>query len=180
MSARKKTGKLSSAKPSPSSLNTPLLEENLSEKLKSNEEASKSIQIFPSDTPSTLIEHLPKSSTNGSRASVLRDAAASDLHELKPTVTFADQMYRSGNPISISDLLSKIPKGMGGIRQLKLGGIEAIPVISGEDVKVHILSICNSHILHRLKLKGCCRRRSARQDFQASPSSSRAPPTQRS
>jgi hypothetical protein len=141
MSARKKAGK-SSGKAAPSSLKTPLLDVDSFDQEK--EDTYKSSQTVPTDTPSTILENVIKNSTqdNGalsSRTNALCDAAASDLYEHKPTVTFADQNFPSGKKISIPALLAKIPKGKGGTRQLKSGGIEAIPVISGEDVKVVFL-----------------------------------------
>ena len=135
MSSRKTKGK----GPASASLKTPLLDElPASSQQISGGEARHITQSVPSDTPSTLIESSSKTeSVDRSVARGLRDSQASDLNDHKPTVTFADDKNQFEGHICIPALLSKIPRCKGGVKQLKCGGVEAIPVISGEDVKVY-------------------------------------------
>ncbi len=88
-----------------------------------------------------LIETVPTRSLesgNKTRSNVLCDSPASNL-DGQNAVVKVEVKSGPGSPLSIPHLLAGIPKGRGGIKQLRCGGIEAIPVISGADVKVHNL-----------------------------------------
>lgn len=100
-----------------------------------------------SDTPAVLIDN---KSNVASNFSLFNAANVSYSPTATPNVHVADEMSVKSDasnfeseflhPTSFIDLLSKITCRPGRVRTLNCGGVEAIPSVSGEIVKVQAIS----------------------------------------